>query len=257
MIGARRDAVVTLEKQLVQALHDRRWMSLADSAEILRMPVAALWDPVIERPHRGSLRHAERIYAIKVHRHELSPEGILIAAPNVADDLCPRCRNDEPYTPSPWALWDSPHCYDDVATAQRAVTEYVRMHDGWHHSETIARAWHIPVSANLVRGTDNKTLGTFLRTLKNNAAFLFHRHLRIVGEYERTETWVTRQSSTTSPICPDCERNDSQANCPRCGARIASGEDLIDRIQGFHGSKELTVWHLDPPGCTACVPTGW
>lgn len=246
-----------MSMELAQVLQDKKWISLEDSAKTLRIPVAELWDPIIERPRRGSLRHEERIYAIKVHRHQLSPEGILIAEPSVVDERCPRCQNGEPYTPSPWALWDSPHCYDDVAAAQHAVREYVWHHEGWHHAKTIAQVWHIPVSANLVRNVDNKTLGTLMLTFKNDGAFLFHRHLRLIGEYDRTETWVARQTPATPLLCPDCERADSRSHCSRCGARVASEEDLIDRIQGFRGSKQLTVWHLDPPGCTACVPTGW
>lgn len=244
--------MVTLP-QLMRVLDG--WTTLADSAQRLHVSVADLWNPLVERPSQGLVRHAERVYAVKVHRHALSADGLWLAPPALADSACPRCRLHEPYTPSPWAIWDSLHAYPDAETARQAIMDYVLTHAGWHHAQTLARAWNIPVSANLVRGTDNKSLGALLYELRHDQRFGMHRHLHIVGEYERVETWVTAQG--TEARCPACDRDNSPAHCPRCGARIASASDLIDSVQGLHGSRQLSLWHLDPPGCTACLPTGW
>lgn len=245
------------DKQLTQLFQQQEWLALGRVAELLQQPVAELWDPMVEHPSGHSkMGHAERIYLIRVHRHQLTPQGILVGAPTVSDESCPRCRNGESYLPSPWAIWNSPHCYVTTEAAAHAVAEYIRTHPGWHHASTITAAWDIPISANLVQGVDSKTLSWFLGHLTTSAEFMVHRHRYVVGGYERVDTWVT-QSGTTSSVCPACGGTDATEHCLRCGAAIASPLDRIDRVQGFNGSRGLTVWHLDPPGCTACVPTGW
>jgi len=212
---------------------------------------------MVERPRHSKLRHAERIYLIRVHRHQLTPDGILLGSASAADTSCPRCQNGESYQASPWAIWDHPHSYPSSEAALKDIAEYVRTHPGWHHASTIAAAWKIPESANLVHGIDNKTLGWGLGQLGTWAEFQLHRHKITVGEYDdRVTTWVTR-SDTPAVECPGCHSTNVQAHCPRCGAAIASVNDVMDHVQGFNQTRGLTVWHLDPPGCTACIPTGW
>lgn len=240
---------------ILQFLEDGHWHSLAECAQHLRVPVGELWDPIEERPRRGILRHGERIYALQVHRHALTPTNIAIALPTVSAAHCPLCQQGQPYTPSPWAIWDNPQCYATTDAAEQAIRTYIQTHPGWHHPTTMAQAWQIPVSANLVQGTDNKTLGALLQSLKYDPAFVVHRHLHVIGEYTHTETWVTTAPSLQ---CPDCQPMETTARCPRCDAPLVSEADVIDRIQGFHGSTGLTVWHLDPPGCPSCLPMyGW
>lgn len=248
---------MTTLQDVLAALGHREWVSLRTLAERLRCPVSTLWDPLVERPNAGLVRRAERTYAMRVHRHQMTTDGIWLADPHTPEPLCPRCRAGAAYVPSPWAIWDSPHCYPTADAARDAVAAHIRAHSGWHSPRTIAEAWHIPVSAILVRGTDNTTIGTFLGRLDRDPAFVVHRHVRIVGDLERVESWAALRTPGLPEQCPGCDPADATVYCPRCGARVASEADLIDRIQGFHGSRGLTSWHLDPPGCTACVPAGW
>ena len=48
--------------------------------------------------------------------------------------------------------------FDLSSDAVQAVGAYIRQHAGWHNADSLARAWRLPVTANLVRGVDNYTL---------------------------------------------------------------------------------------------------
>ena len=242
---------------LHQQLSVDHWRTLADIAQDWPQPLTVLWDPWQMFPVRGLLRHAERIYAVKIHRHALTPLDIWLGHPQSSDQSCPACQTGSPYTPSRWAVWDSPYVFDHSSDAVHAVGTYIRQHAGWHNADSLARAWRLPVTANLVRGVDNYTLGHIFHALKHEADLVIHRHVHQVDGYERTVTWMIRRADSLVSTCPDCRSETGSAYCLRCGARIASELDVIDQVQGLHGTKALTVWHLDPPGCIACVPTGW
>lgn len=241
---------------LLTFLQDGRWHTLTTCAEAIHQTVADLWDPLTEKPLHGMARHAERIYALQVHRHGLTPNRIALALPTVAAAACPLCQLGQPYTPSPWAIWDSPFLFDTEEAAHAAIRDYIQTHSGWHQTATLAQAWGIPLTANLVRGRDSKTLGFFLNELMKDSAFVAHRHVIFVDNYSRHVLWITR---TPAPAqCPTCTDSSAAVRCPRCGAPVASPDDVIDRVQGFHTTTTLMTWHLNPPGCRHCLPAqGW
>lgn len=239
-------------RDLVKSLQDGQWHSLATCARIMQRSVSDLWEPLMEKPLRGLVRRAERLYAIQVHRHAMTPQGIALALPTVSAAQCPLCQRGEAYHPSPWAIWGSPFLFETDAAAEAALRTYIQTHPGWHQAATIAEAWQIPTTAIIVRGTDNKMVGTVLNALAQNPGFLAHRHLYRIHEYTQPSLWVTADPQPAAS-CPGCADGSAADRCPRCGHPIASPEDVIDRVKGLHGPTGLITWFLDPPGCLHCV----
>ncbi|WP_020373808.1 hypothetical protein [Sulfobacillus thermosulfidooxidans] len=237
---------------LMTCLQDGQWHTLATCARHMQRSVAELWDPLLDKPQRGLVRRAERTYAIQVHRHALTPQGIALALPTVSAAQCPLCQCGEAYQPSPLAIWGSAFLFETDDTAKAALRTYLQTHPGWHQTATIAKAWQIPPTAIIVRGTDNKTIGTLLLAVTDQPGFVVHHHRYQTIENTWTVSWVTADPQPAA-ACPACADRSAADRCPRCGHPVASPEDVIDRVKGLRGITGLMTWFLDPPGCLYCV----
>ena len=83
---------MAMDQRVLSWLSQHHWISLKELAQTLSCPISQLWDPLQDRPVRGIVRRAERLYAIKVHRHQITFEGIWVADAHQFDTTCPRCH---------------------------------------------------------------------------------------------------------------------------------------------------------------------